>query len=328
MKKKITVLTLCAILFALCSSVNAQQPAGKVFRIGFLSGAGQAASNPNFEAFRQGLREFGYIEGKNIIIEYRGSAGELGRIPDLAAELVGLEVDIIVTTGMPAVVAAKRATSTIPIVTANADNLVEAGIVVSLARPGGNITGTNRVDADFSAKRVELLKETFPKLSRLAVLAHGSLGSDKEELAESEAAGRRLGIQVQSWQIQDRYQFAGAYAEMAKRRAEALIIFTSTFTGYHQKELMELAAKSRLATMCGSVTWVDAGCLMSYGANTAEFYRRAAYFVDKILKGTKPADLPVERPRKFELVINLKTAKQIGMTIPPSVLARADRVIR
>ena len=327
--RKYSFMILSAVLLALSVPAQAQQ-ATKVFRIGYLTGQTQASasSGSTIDAFRQGLREFGYIEGKNIVFEVRGAGGKLDRMPDLASELVSLRVDVIVTTGMPAVLAAKHATSTIPIVTANADNLVEAGVIASLARPGGNVTGSNRVDPDFSAKRLELLKETFPKLSRAAVLSHGALGGDKEELAETQAAARTLGIQIQSLQVQDPDQFIGAYAEITKSRADALIIFTSSFTSFHRTELLELAIKNRLPTICAQVLWVDAGCFMSYGPNPAELYRRAAYFVDKILKGTKPADLPVERPRKYELIVNLKTAKQIGLTIPPNVLARADRVIR
>ena len=247
---------------------------------------------------------------------------------ELATELVNLGVDIIVTTGTPPVLAAKQATSTIPIVAANADNLVELGVVASLARPGGNVTGTTRVDADFSAKRLQLLKETFPKLSRVAVLSHGALGGDQEELQETQAEARRLGVQIQSLTVQEPNQFLSTYAEMKKLRADALIIFTSGFTSFHRRQLIELAINNRLPTMCAHATWTDVGCLISYGPNVTELYRRAAVFVDKILKGTKPADLPVEQPTKFEFIINLKAAKQIGLTIPPNVLARADKVLK
>ena len=310
-------------------STEAQQTR-KTPKIGFLSAVSASGNDAkaNLEVFRQGLGEFGYIEGKNITIEYRWAEGKLDRIPELAAELVSLGVDVIVTVGMPAVIGAKQATNTIPIVTANADNLVEAGVVASLARPGGNVTGSTRVDADFSGKRLELLKETFSKLSRVAVLSHGSLGSDQEELQETQAAARILGLAIQSLRVHEPSQFLDTYAEMIKRHADALIIFTSAFTSFHRRQLVELANKNRLPTMCASVNWTDAGCFMSYGPNTTEFYRRAAVFVDKILKGAKPADLPVERPTKFEFVINLKTAKQIGVTIPPNVLARANTVIR
>jgi putative ABC transport system substrate-binding protein len=233
-----------------------------------------------------------------------------------------------VTVGTPPVLAAKRATNTIPIVATNADNLVELGIVASLARPGGNVTGSTRVDADFSAKRMELLKETLPKLSRLAVLSHGALGGDQEELKEIQAAARPLGIQIHSFTAQEPGQFLGAYAEMLKRRVDALIFFTSAFTSFHRSDLVELAVKNRLPTMCSGSNWTDVGCFMAYGPNVVELHRRAVVFVDKILKGTMPADLPVEQPTKFELVINLKTAKQISLTIPRSVLAKTDSVIK
>ncbi|HEY2922675.1 MAG TPA: ABC transporter substrate-binding protein [Candidatus Binatia bacterium] len=249
-------------------------------------------------------------------------------MPELVAELIGLGVNVIVTVGMPAVIAAKKATSTTPIVTANADNLVEAGVVASLAHPGGNVTGSTRVDADFSAKRLELLKESFPKLSRVAVLSYGSMGGDEEELDEIQTAGRKLAIQVQAFPTPDPSQFPGAFTEMKKKRADALIFLSSSFTTFHRKQLVEFATKNRLPTMCANAAWTDGGCVIAYGPKVSELYRRAAVFIDKILKGAKPADLPVEQPTKFELIINLKAAKQIGVTIPPNVLARADRVIR
>ena len=320
-------LILCVLLFALCFPAEAQQPK-KVPRIGYLSPASTSGSTASLEAFRQGLRESGYVEGKNIIIEYRWAEGKLDRLPELSTELVNLGVDIIVTVGTPPVLAAKRATSTIPIVAANADNLVELGVVASLARPGGNVTGSTRVDADFSAKRLELLKESLPKMSRVAVLSHGALGGDQEELKEIQVAARLLGIQVHSFTPQEPGQFSGAYAEMLKRRADALIFFTSAFTSFHRSQLVELAVTNRLPTMCGGASWIDVGCIMSYGPNVVELYRRSAVFVDKILKGTKPADIPVEQPTKFEFIVNLKTARQIGLTVPPNVLARADKVIR
>ena len=326
MKKTIFGLVLSVVLLVLCLSAQAQQ-SKKIPRIGFLGASSASFYAPNIEIFRQGLRDLGYVEGKNIAIEYRFGEGKLDRVPALAAELIGLDVNIIVTAGMPAVIAAKKATSTIPIVAASADNLVEAGIIASLAHPGGNVTGSTRVDADFSAKRLELLKETFPKLSRVAVLAHGSLGGDEEELREIQTAGRKLAIQIQPFSTPDPSQFPGAFSEMKKKRAEALIFLGSSFTNAHRKQLLELATKNHLPTMC-SAGWIDAGCVMAYGPKAGELFRRAAVFVDKILKGAKPADLPVEQPTKFEFVINLKAAKQIGLTIPPNVLARADRVIR
>jgi putative tryptophan/tyrosine transport system substrate-binding protein len=316
-------------MLAMSGAVAHAQQTKKVARIGYLSPLSASRSTAGVEAFRQGLRESGYVEGKNILIEYRWSeGGNLDRLPELATELVGLGVDVIVTSGTPPVLAAKQATNTIPIVAANADNLVELGVVASLARPGGNVTGSTRVDADFSAKRLELLKETLPKLSRLAVLSHGALGGDQEELKEIQAAAEPLGVQIHSVTAQQPDQFSGAYAEMIRRRADALVFFTSAFTSFHRSQLVELAIKNRLPTMCGGANWTDVGCFMSYGPNVIELYRRAAVFVDKILKGTKPADIPIEQPTKFEFIVNLKTAKQIGLTIPPNVLARANKVIQ
>jgi putative ABC transport system substrate-binding protein len=328
--RKISFVVLSAALLLLSVPAWAQQ-AAKVFRIGFVAGVSPPPAEPsrsNMEALRHGLREYGYVEGQNLIIESRWANGKLDRLPELAAELIGLQVEVIVTGGTPAVIAAKKTTSTIPIVAASADNLVEAGVVASLARPGGNVTGSTRVDADFSAKRLELLRETFPKLSRLAVLSHGALGGDQEELEETQAAAASSGVQIESFQVQDPNRFITVYTEMKKKRADALIIFTSSFTSFHRRTLLELATENRLPTMCAQAAWIEAGCFMSYGPNLTEFYRHAAYFVDRILKGAKPADLPVERPRKYELIINLKTAKQLGLTIPPNVLARADKIIR
>jgi len=205
---------------------------------------------------------------------------------------------------------------------------VEAGVVASLARPGGNVTGSTRVDADFSAKRLELMKESFPKLSRVAVFSHGSIGGDEEELQEIQRAGRKLAVQVQPFPTPDPSQFAGVFTEMKKTHADALIFLSSSFTQVHRKQLVELATKNRLPTMCSNAGWIDEGCVMAYGPKVSELYRRAAVFIDKILKGAKPADLPVEQPTKFEFIVNLKAAKQIGLTIPPNVLARADKVIK
>jgi putative ABC transport system substrate-binding protein len=230
-----------AVACAMCGAVVHAQQSKKVARIGYLSSASISGSAASLEAFHEGLRESGYVKGKNIIIEYRWAEGKVDRLPELATELVNVGVDIIVTAGTPPVLAAKRATNTIPIVAANADNLVELGVVASLARPGGNVTGSTRVDADFSAKRLELLKETLPKLSRVAVLSHGALGGDQEELKEIQAAARPLGIQIHSFTEQEPGQFPRAYAEMLKRRVDALIFFTSAFTSFHRSQLVELA---------------------------------------------------------------------------------------
>ena len=322
-----TVCALCLLLLAVSLPVRAQQPI-KLPRIGYLSPVSSSGSGASLEAFHQGLRESGYVEGKNILIEYRWADGKIDRLPQLATDLVNLGVDVIVTAGTPPVLAARQATSTIPIVAANADNLVELGVVVSLARPGGNVTGSSRVDADFSVKRLELLKESLPKLSRVAVLSHGSLGGDQEELEEIRAAAKSLAIQVHSFTAQEPGQFPAAYAAMKKQRADALVFLTSAFTSFHRTHLVELAVKNRLPTMCSGASWTEVGCNMSYGPNVIALYKRAAVFVDKILKGAKAADIPVEQPTKFEFIVNLKTAKQIGLTIPPNVLARADKVIK
>jgi putative ABC transport system substrate-binding protein len=331
MSKKIVIWLMVTIFLATVSLVGAAQQVKNIPRIGFLTGQSTpspTSSDAGVAAFRQGLRDLGYIEGKNIIIEYRGAAGKIERMPELVSELIGLGVNVIVTVGMPAVIAAKKATSTIPIVTANADNLVDAGIVASLAHPGGNVTGSTRVDADFSAKRLQLLKESFPKLTRVAVLSHGSMGGDEEELQEIQTAARKLAIQVQPLPTPDPSHFPGAFAEMRKKRADALIFLSSSFTFFHRKQLVELARKNRLPTMCANTAWIDAGCVIAYGPKTSELYRRAAVFVDKILKGAKPADLPVEQPMKFEFIISLKAAKVLNLTIPQSVLFRADKVIQ
>ena len=316
-----------AILLAWLHAAEAQQPR-KISRIGYLSPSSASANEASLEAFRQGLRDLGYIEGKDITIEYRWAEGKLDRLPQLAAELVSSRVDLILTVGTPPVLAAKHATNAIPIVAANADNLVELGVVASLANPGGNVTGSTRVDADFSAKRLELLKETLPRASRIAILSHGTLGADEEELHEIRAAGRTLAVEIQSLTVQEPGQFLSTYAEIIKRRSDALIVLTSAFTSFHRRQLIGIAIENRLPTMCGGASWTDVGCSMSYGPNVIELYRRAAIFVDKILKGAKPANIPVEQPTKFDFIVNLKAAKQIGLTIPPSVLARADKVIR
>ena len=283
---------------------------------------------PTIEAFRQGLRELGYIEGQNISVEYRFAEGKDERHAIFAAELVNLGVDVIVTGGTAATLAAKQATSTIPIIVGGAGDLVSEGLVASLARPGGNVTGFTNIDPDLSAKRLQLLREALPKVSRVAVLYHGGPGGDQEELRETQTVGKSLGVQIQALRVLEPDQFKRAYAAMTKEHAQALIIFSGGFGMAHQRELLDLAAKIRIPTMCGTPEWSEAGGLIAYGHDRRDQFRRAATYVDKILKGTKPADLPVQQPMKFELVINLKTAKQIGVTIPPGVLARADKVIR
>ena len=325
--KGVFAFALSALLFAFCLCVEAQQPK-KVARIGLLASGSESNLKKFTDVFRQGLREQGYYEGKNISIDDRYAEGNFKRLPDLAAELIRLKADVIVTQGTRATLTVKKATDTIPIVVTGAGDLVGDGLVASLARPGGNVTGSTNIDPDLSAKRLQILKEISPKIARVAVLYHGGPGGDQDELKETQTAAQELGIQVQAVQVQDPSQFQTAYAAMSRERANALIIFHGTFMLYHGKKLLELAAKSRLPTVCGQPAWSEIGGLITYGHDRTHQWRRAAYFVDKILKGTKPADIPVEQPTKFELVINLKTAKQIGLSIPPNVLARADRVIR
>jgi len=324
---KLITLIVSVIVGVQCALVEAQQTK-KVPRIGVLSSARPSPMPPLIEAFRQGLRELDYVEGKNILIEYRWAEGTDERYAPLAAELVGLVVDVIVTSGTQATIAAKHATSAIPIIVGGAGDLVGDGVVASLARPGGNVTGFTSIQPDLSAKRLEILKEALPELSRVAVLYHGGPGGDREELAETQTAAKRLGMRVQALQVLEPEQFQRAFASMTKERAQALIIFGGSFTNVHRHTLLDLAAKNRISSMGSSPLWVEAGALVSYGNDLLDQYRRAAGYVDKVLKGTKPADLPVQQPMKFELVVNLKTAKQLGVIVPPQVLARADRIIK
>ena len=319
---------LFAVVLLAVAVIADAQPVKKVIRIGLLSGQRPSPIPLTTEAFRQGLRELGYVEGQNVLLEYRFAEGKDERHAILAAGLVTLGVDVILAQGTQAAIAAKQATNTIPIVVGGGGDLVGGGLVASLARPGGNVTGFTNNDPDSSVKRIQLLRETLPKVSRVAVLYHGGPGGDQEELRETQTAAKTLGVQIQALRVLEPDQFQRAYAAMTKERAQALIIFSGSFTSPHRGELLDLAAKIRIPTMCGNTEWSEAGCLISYGHDRRDQYRRAATYVDKILKGTKPADLPVQQPMKFEMVINLKTAKQIGVTIPPNVLARADKVIR
>ena len=250
-------------------------------------------------------------------------------LASLASELVQLKVDVILASGTQTAIAAKKTTTTIPIVVAEAGDLVETGLVASLARPGGNLTGSTRMAKDLNGKRIELLKETMPKASRVAVLMSSATTlRDRYEVKEIETVARHLGLKIQPVDVADPKEFQGAYAIMVREHADAVIVLQGSFMTFHHKQLVELALKNRLASMCEELMFTEAGCLVSYGPDVRHLWRRAAIFVDKILKGAKPADLPVEQPTKFEFIINLKTAKQIGLTIPPNVLARADRVIR
>src|SRR6185436_2495602 len=326
MNKNITRLAVCAILLVLHFPAAAQQPA-RILRIGILSGT-FASSNPaRVEAFRRRLRELGYVEGKNIATEYRYAEGKLERLPDLAAELVRLKVDVIVTAGV-GILPAKKASLTIPIVFAFAGDPVGTGIVSSLARPGGNITGLSLMAPDLDGKRLELLKEAFPKIARVAFLWEPGGSRGNPALTDMEAAAKSLGVKLQSLPLRGLDDFKGAFVRAKKEGAQALITTTGTLVSSQQRQVVDFAAKNRLPAMYPYSEFVEAGGLMSYAPSYMDSWRRAADFVDKILKGTKPADLPVEQPTKFEFLVNLKTAKQIGVTIPPNVLTRADRVIR
>ena len=306
---------------------EAQQPKN-IPQIGFLTGGFVSTAKRNLDAFREGLREFGYVESKNFVLESRYAEGKVDRLPELASELVRLKVDVILVGGTEPTAAAKQATSTIPIIVGGAGDLVGTGLVMSLARPGENITGLTRMSPDLSRKRFEILKEAVPKISRVAVILSSTTLLDKDELREMESEARRLAVKVQPIDVRDRKEFQDAYVAMVRERADAVIILQGAFTGSHRTELTGLASNKRLPSMCETGVWTEDGCLVSYGPDLVYLYRRAAIFVDKILKGAKPADLPVEQPMKFELVINLKTAKQIGLTIPQSVLYRADKVIK
>ncbi|HXV83869.1 MAG TPA: ABC transporter substrate-binding protein [Candidatus Binatia bacterium] len=327
MKKKRLVWLLAALL-ASNASIAAAQQADKIPKIGILQGGSTATSPENINAFRKGLRELGYVDGKNILLEYRYATGKPERLAELASELVNLKVDVIVSAGTQTTTAAKQATSTIPIVAGAAGDLVRTGLVASLARPGGNVTGSTVISPDVSGKRVEILKEVVPKATRIAVLLYSGSVTDREEAKQTEAAAQTLKIKVQIVEVTDPGDFQGAYTTIKRDHVDALILAQSSFTNFHRKELISLGVKNRLATMCESTRWTEAGCVTSYGPDLPYQYYRAAFLIDKILKGAKPADLPVEQPTKFELVINLKTAKEIGLTIPPNVLARADKVIR
>ena len=308
-------------------AAQAQQPA-KIPRLGFLIASSASSYTARVEAFRRRLRELGYVEGKNIVIEYRYAEGKLERLPDLAAELVRLKVDVIVTGGGQTILAAKKATATIPIVFAASNDPVGTGLVSSLARPGGNITGLSNIAQDLDGKRLELLKEAFPKVARVAFLWDSGGTRGNVRLTDMQAAAKALGVKLQSVPVRTLDDFESAFARAKKERAQALITSAGSVITNQQRQVLDFAAKNRLPAMYPTSEFVDAGGLMSYAPNNADLWRRAADFVDKILKGTKPADIPVEQPMKFEFIVNLKAAKQIGVTIPPTVLVRAERVLK
>jgi len=328
MNKKLVCFALCATLFALSFPAQAQQ-AKKAPRIGWLTGGTFSATADRVEAFRQGLRELGYVEGKNIVIEWRGADGNRDRQRVLASELVRLKVDVIVTAGAGGTRAAKEATPTIPIVMTQDDDPVGTGHVASLARPGGNITGLASLSPELSGKRLDLLKEIVPKLSRVAVFATSASTDYAQTLKEIELAAGAFGVKLQHLDILGPKDIETAFRAANMERADAgLMQVSGPIVNIHRKQLIEFAIKTRLPVIYNLRSHAEAGGLMSYGIYLPDLDRRAATYVDKILKGAKPADLPVEQPTKFELVINLKTAKQLGLTIPPTVLYRADKVIK
>jgi putative tryptophan/tyrosine transport system substrate-binding protein len=326
-KRKISYIALCAMLFALCLPAEAQQPK-KLPKIGFLSSGGEGSPAWR-ESFAREFGKLGYVEGKNVVFEFRNANTKYDRLPALAEELVRLKVDVIVTPGSNDTRAAKNATKTIPIVfTGAGSDPVTLGLVESLARPGGNVTGFAQIATQLAGKRLELLKETIPKLSRVAVLWDPQNAGSKEIWEESQRQAKELGLQLHSLRINSADELEGGFKDAVKAGSDALAWTAGALLSSVQKQTINLAAKNRLPTIYHRQSYVTNGGLMSYGPDDVEPYRRAAVYVDKILKGAKPADLPVEQPTKFEFIINLKAAKQIGLTIPPNVLARADKVIK
>jgi ABC-type uncharacterized transport system substrate-binding protein len=314
------------LIFALFHLAEAQQPK-KIPRIGVLYTGMPGVTTLN--VFRQGLRELGYAEGRNIAIEYRFAEGKLDRLPNLAAELVGLKVDVILAAGgAPAILAAKNSTRSIPIIFPTIGDPVALGIVPSLARPEGNITGLTLRTPEFSGKRLELLKEVVPRVSRVAILGNEANPSNALDFKNVETAASTMGVSLHHIEVRGPSDFESAFLKMASVRATSLFLMADPIFQNNSGRIAELATKSRLPTISDTTELTEAGVLMSYGANRSDLYRRSAIFVDKILKGAKAPDLPVEQPTKFEFIINLKTAKQIGLKIPPNVLARADKVIK
>ena len=304
------------------------QPAKNVPRIGFLGATSPSVESARIEAFQQGLRELGYVEGNSIVIDWRWAEGKFDRLPDLAAELVRLHVDVLVTGGSTSSGAAKNVTTTIPIVMAQVNDPVGSGFVASLARPGGNITGLSTLTPELSGKLLELLKEVVPKLSRVAIFGDSTTPGNAQSLKETELAAGAFKVRLQYLDISGFKDIAGAFRKARKGRADALLVLGAPVLISQRKQIADLAAKNRLPAAYPGPEYMEDGGLMSYGVSVVDLYRRAATYVDKILKGAKPADLPVEQPTKFELVINLKTAKALGLTIPPPVLVRADELIQ
>ncbi|HEU4342013.1 MAG TPA: ABC transporter substrate-binding protein [Candidatus Binatia bacterium] len=327
MNQKNLALTLSATLLALCVSVEAQQPK-KIARIGYLITGTPSTQAPYTEAFRQGLRDLGYIEGQNTAIEFRYVEGKVDRYRELAAELVNLKVHVIVTGGATATRSAKEATNTIPIVMAQDPDPIANGFVSSLGRPGGNVTGLSSLVSDLGGKRLELLREVIPRLSRVAVFGTSTNPANAQQFKETELAAMSIGVQLQFLDVLDNKDIETGFQSATKGHADAVLVLGGPLFIPQRKRIAELAIKSRIPAMYSRSEFVEDGGLMAYGAHIPDLHRRAAIYVDKILKGLKPAGLPVEQPTKFELIINLKTAKQIGLTIPPQVLARADKIIK
>ena len=326
MSGKISIWLLTTVLLTTTSLAEAQQP--RVPRVGYLFATTSSETPDIVKAIREGLRELGYVEGRTIALEIRWAEGRYERIPALLAELVHIKVDVLVVATTPAALAAKSTASTIPVVMVAVGDPVGSGLVASLARPGGNLTGLSLLNAELHGKRLELLKEIQPRLSRVATLTNPGNPIHAEFWKQTQAAAQALALQVQSIEVRGPEDFAGAFATAVARHAGAIVAFDDPLTLGYSTQIATLAAKHRLPVIYGFREFPEVGGLMSYGANRRDLYRRTTVFVDKILKGAKPADLPVEQPTKFEFVINLKAAKQIGLTIPPNVLARADRVIR
>jgi putative ABC transport system substrate-binding protein len=327
MKKKVTALALCTLLYALCLPLKAQQPT-KVPRIGYVDAGSPATTGHRAQAFKEGLSALGYVEGRNILVEYRWADGKLERLPGFVTELVQAKVDVIVSSATPAIRIAKEQTTTIPIVMAGVTSPVENGFVASLAHPGGNVTGLTHVSPDLTGKRLELLKEVVPVLSRVVVFWNPNQPGQPRAYKEGQVAAQGLNVTLISLEVRNREEIEKALAGSGKERAQAVFDLPDPVTFVNRQLITNFAAKHKLPAMYSFREYVDAGGLMSYGTSFPALLHRAATYVDRILKGAKAADLPVEQPTKFELVINLKTAKQLGLSIPPNVLTRADRVIR
>jgi putative ABC transport system substrate-binding protein len=328
-RKKVHVFacSLFALLLALCSSAEGQH-AAKVPRIAILIGSSLSANAARIDAFRQGLTDLGYAEGKNYLLEVRSAEGRFERLPELAAEFVRLKVDVIVTTGPVVNPPARDATSTIPIVMGFDNDPVGNGLVTSLARPGRNITGLSNIAPEITGKQLELLQEIIPRVSRVAVFGNSKEPANSQSLSEAEIAAGALKLKLQSIDVSSPKEIDGAFRAASKGRAEAILVLGSFILNPHREQIAHLAVGNRLPAVYNAIEWGEAGGLMSYGTSFPDLFRRAAIYVDKILKGAKPAELPIQQPTKFELAINLKVAKQIGLAVPPNVLARADRVIR